>query len=106
MLVQLKVARNRKYQPKWSRAFDHILIHTGAASIVNGLSKALGYGSLLALSSQIAGMHASHHLQRYSQACLGVGRPSQHQNVPDWSKVSACILKLHKGCAQQCKHAA
>ena len=34
--------RSSKYKPDWNKAFDHILIHTGAALVIHSVSAALG----------------------------------------------------------------
>jgi 3-ketoacyl-CoA synthase len=40
--VQMRAARSKTYKPKLGTAFDHILIHTGAAAVISAVVRGLG----------------------------------------------------------------
>eukprot|EP00884_Botryococcus_braunii_P002851 jgi/Botrbrau1/12567/Bobra.0169s0102.1 len=47
----VKVAKNKKHRPDFSKAFDHVVIHPGAVTVIEAVRKALGFGDKAALPS-------------------------------------------------------
>ena len=45
------MARNKKHKPALSKAFQHILIHTGAAAVISGVVDALKLSPKMAVPS-------------------------------------------------------
>lgn len=47
----VKAGKNKKHKPDFSKAFEHVVIHPGAVTVIEAVRKALGFGDKAALPS-------------------------------------------------------